>query len=81
MSVPGPGTPTIPIPTPDDSLRTSVPEFEKCYESGNDCSTQGQISNAASITVDSNDGNGIVAMDTAWLTFNTVGTHAYNSLT
>ena len=80
VSVGTPGTPTLPIPTPDDGLRTSVPEFEKCYSAGTPCSTQGQIAGAASITIDSGDGNGIVAMP-AWLAISTVGTHEYNALT
>ena len=64
------GTPSIPAPVSDDSLKTSVVAFGNCYENAGTCSTAGTY--AADTDFQINDGTGAVSLP-AWVTWN-VGT-------
>jgi hypothetical protein len=41
VQIDGSVTPSVNVPTADDSARSSTPAFENCYDGGNDCVTTG----------------------------------------
>ena len=63
-------TPTFPLPTSDDSNRSSNTAFDKCYVSGANCPTTGSFS-ASDVKYD--DGTPSGTSLPAWITFTTTG--------
>ena len=71
VAVGTPYTGTVPVPTADDSLKTTVNDFEKCYLNTG-CPDTGQFLASTGIMYDDNATTGGVTLP-SWITYTSSG--------
>ena len=72
VAVGTPHTGTVPVPTADDSLKTSINDFEKCYVGGGTCATTGSFLANTGIKYDDGTASGTTLP--SWITYTSTGT-------
>ena len=73
VAVGTPYTGTVPVPTADDSLKTTVNDFEKCYLNSGTCAETGQFLSSTGIKYDDNSTTGGITLP-SWITYTSTGT-------
>ena len=72
IAVGTPLTENVPIPTADDSQKTTINDFQKCYESSGTCATTGSFLASTGIKYDDGSTSGGVALP-SWITYTSSG--------